>query len=80
MDIHQSKRIYTPPRIVSVAFQVELGAGVSDPVALEVFFDDTPGIGKTYRQAANSGDSFFSGGDDNLGAPPSDYGNFDWGW
>ena len=50
-----SKKPYLPPRLVAVAFQVELGTGASGGVTMTGFFTETFGTTNT------SGEGFWGG-------------------
>ena len=71
-----NKKPYLPPRLVSVAFKVELGSVTS---RLTVFdFSDNSGL-TTYSTSANDGESFWN---DNMTSPISSesYTGGNWSW
>ena len=71
-----NKKPYLPPRLVSVAFKVELGSAVS---RLTVFdFSDGSSL-SPYSSASNDGESFW---DDNITNPISSesYTGGTWSW
>ena len=81
MDIQKTKPFYLPPKVVAVAFKVELGNMASNPVELDVLpFENGFSASKSYNRTYSSGDDFFGGGNTSSAPGTTDYGNYDWGW
>ena len=70
-----SKKPYLPPRLVAVAFKVELGSASS---FVDLSFPDGGGM-SSYSSAANDGESFW---DNDMSSPISSesYSNGNWSW
>lgn len=74
-----SKKIYVPPRVVAVSFQVEDGFQASNGNGILTHFDLLPESSNVqYGAAANSGSSFW-GGSVNSESTNSSY-NSSWEW
>lgn len=75
-DYQLGKKPYLPPRLVAVAFKVELGSGASTFSVLD--FSDGGGM-SSYSTASNDGESFWN---DNLTSPISSesYTGGTWSW
>lgn len=81
MDIQKTKPLYLPPKIVAVAFKVELGNTLSNPVTLDIVpFEEGFSTGQSYNRTYSSGDDFFGGGNSSSAPGTTDYGTFEWGW
>ena len=70
------KQPYLPPKVTAVSFKVELGAGASG--LLDINLSDDGGM-STYSSASNDGESFW---DDNMSNPVSSesYTGGTWSW
>ena len=85
MDKQQNKTVYQPPKIVTVAFNVEIGTGGfsnggTTTLALPME-DGNYSTGSSYNSVANSGSGFFGGGNTSSTTSGTEYDNsFEWGW
>lgn len=83
MEAKTTRKMYRPPQVRVVSFQIESGFAGSGGDDLGLLFF-TNGVDNTtaYNDARNSGDAFWDGGTSTAAgsAGTSSYGDFTWGW